>query len=470
MASIKTRFCPSPTGLIHMGNARTALFNALFAARSRGTFLLRIEDTDVERSKAEFIDYTKEDLRWLNLDWQEGPDVGGAAEPYFQSQRQDIYDQYYATLEKQGKAYSCFCSERELEVMRKIQRSSGKPPRYAGTCRHLTKEQCQAKLNEGLKPTLRFLVPDDETTVFEDLVHGQQSFAGSDIGDFIIRRGNGTSPFMFCNAVDDALMGVTHVLRGDDHLTNTPRQLMILQALGLPTPQYGHTSLILGPDGSPFSKRHGSRNLQELRSAGYLPEALLNYMARLGHYYENPEYMTWEQLAEQFDLSNLSRSPAHFDMNQLHHWQREAITRVEDNALWEWMSDVCHETIPSDKCKDFVKSIRPNILFREDAEFWAQTLFNDTLIYTDDAKSMIKETGEAFFQTALDAVNEMGVDNKAVCNVIKDKTGAKGKGLFQPLRLALTGVLFGPEMVHIFELIGVDGLKARLQTAITMAK
>ncbi len=224
----KTRFCPSPTGLIHLGNARTALFNALLAMQYQGTFLLRIEDTDVQRSKKEYYHTLTEDLLWLGLEWQEGPEKDQGKGPYFQSERQQIYHHYYQELAQKNSAYPCFCTEEELALMRKVQRASGKPPRYAGTCFGLSQETITQKLALGLKPTLRFHVPNDCCIEFEDLVRGVQKFSGRDIGDFIIRRADGTSPFMFCNAIDDALMGVTHALRGEDHLTNTPRQLLIL--------------------------------------------------------------------------------------------------------------------------------------------------------------------------------------------------------------------------------------------------
>ena len=282
--SIKTRFCPSPTGYMHLGNIRTAVFNYLLAKALGGVFLLRIEDTDRERSQSLYSDALQKDLEWLGLHWQEGP--------YFQSERQNIYDQYYQQLIDKDLAYPCFCTEEELTLSRKIQRASGKPPRYPGTCAHLTETQIQEKKSSGLIPTLRFRVNDDEVIEFDDLVRGHHRFLGKDIGDFIIRRTDGTSPFMFCNAIDDALMGVTHALRGEDHVANTPRQVLILKALNLPAPQYGHISLIVGPDGSPLSKRHGSQSVQDLRESGYLNIALNNYLARLGHYYEDNRFIS----------------------------------------------------------------------------------------------------------------------------------------------------------------------------------
>jgi glutamyl-tRNA synthetase len=277
----KTRFAPSPTGLIHIGNARTALFNALYAHKS--VFLLRIEDTDLERSKDTYIQQLKQDLKSLGLLWQQQEK---------QSDRFDIYAKYYQQLQQQDLAYPCFCTPEELALSRKLQRASGKAPRYAGTCTHLSEAETAAKLQKGLKPTLRFRVPRGQRVEFNDLVRGKQQFASYDLGDFIIRRADGTPAFFFCNAVDDALMEVTHVFRGEDHLTNTPRQILILQALNLPIPQYGHISLILGNDGLPLSKRNGSQNIQGLIKEGWLATALINYLARLGHTYTDDNLLS----------------------------------------------------------------------------------------------------------------------------------------------------------------------------------
>ena len=284
-SSVKTRFCPSPTGYLHLGNVRTALFSALLAKHSKGCFLLRIEDTDKTRSDDVFTHALIEDLRWLGLHWQEGVDAGGDLGPYHQSQRQSIYDDYYERLIAMKMAYMCFCTEEQLTLQRTLQQKAGKPPRYSGVCRHLSDAEIKEKIAAGVKPTLRFCIPENEMITFTDMVRGEQRFNSNDLGDFVIKRADGTAPFMYGNAIDDALMGVTHVLRGEDHLTNTPRQIAILKALNLPVPQYGHIALIVGPDGAPLSKRHGSRSLRALHEEGFLPMAIVNYLARLGHYY-----------------------------------------------------------------------------------------------------------------------------------------------------------------------------------------
>ncbi len=237
------RFAPSPTGSLHLGNARTALFNLVLARKLAGRFMLRIEDTDLERSAERFLGGLIEDLHWLGIRWDEGPDVGGAHAPYRQSERGATYRDFFARLERTGLTYPCFCSPLELDVSRRAQLAAGRPPRYAGTCQRLTPQERAAKAASGIRPTLRFAVPVGRRVEFDDFVHGPQHFATDDIGDFIVRRADGNAAFFFCNAVDDALMAVTHVLRGEDHLTNTPRQILLLEALSLRVPRYGHVAL-----------------------------------------------------------------------------------------------------------------------------------------------------------------------------------------------------------------------------------
>jgi glutamyl-tRNA synthetase len=459
----KSRFCPSPTGFIHLGNARTALFNTLIARRDSGTFLLRIEDTDQERSKPEYTEKLMQDLCWLNCDWQEGAGAGGEHEPYWQSQRTNIYDKYYQQLIESKHAYPCFCTEDQLALSRKIQRSRGQPPRYPGTCRNLTADEQQAKFDAGEQATLRFYMPDDVTIEFNDLVKGVQSFAGQDIGDFIIRRANGTASFMFCNAIDDSLMGVTHAIRGEDHLTNTPRQIAILNALNLRLPGYGHISLILGQDGSPLSKRNGSRSISDLRQQGYLPLAVVNYLARLGHYYENTHFMSFEQLAAQFKNTSLSNSPARFDEQQLLHWQKEAIAEADGQQLWQWMGESVHKLIPQDKQTAFVELVKPNVLFPADALHWAEILFGHELNLSTESQQVINEADNQLFLLAINAVEQFSCDFKSILDFIKENTTIKGKQLFQPLRVALTGQLHGPEMAPIVSIMGKELVKKRFE-------
>ncbi len=459
---LKTRFCPSPTGFIHLGNTRTALFNVLLARKVGGQFLLRIEDTDLERSEPRYTEALMSDLHWLDYGWQEGPDHDLGRGPYWQSQRQSIYDGYYQQLETAGLAYPCFCSPEDLALSRKLQRAAGKPPRYAGTCCALTPEEIQEKIAAGLKPVLRFSLKHESVIEFDDLVRGKQSFQTKDIGDFIIRRTDGTSPFMFCNAIDDALMGVTHALRGEDHLTNTPCQIAILNALGLRAPQYGHITLIVGDDGSPLSKRHGSRSIQELRQSGYLPLAINNYLARLGHHYTNDGFMTMQELSSEFKTESLSKSPARFDAEQLNYWQKEAVQRLNENEFWEWLGDSGSE-VPESKKDLFVHTIKSNIRFPIEAHNWSQHLFKELLEYGTEEQAILDSAGKSFFAETLIALEREGRDYKKIVEHLQSQLNIKGKGLFQPLRVALTGQLHGPEMVALLEMMDENLIKARLK-------
>ena len=308
---------------------------------------------------------------------------------------------------------------------------------------------------------MRFHVKDAEFIHFEDLVRGKQRFNGVDIGDFVIRRANGTSPFIFCNAIDDALMGVTHALRGEDHLTNTPRQVLILDVLNLPAPKYGHISLIVGPDGSPLSKRHGSRSIRELRESGFLPIAIVNYLARLGHYYADERFMTLAELAAQFNVSQLGRSPARYDEKQLHRWQHEAVSRLSVEELRTWISEKNLKPVPAELRDEFCRLIQPNIQFPEEATPWALALFAPELDYSTEEVDILQSAGPAFFKEAA----AHGTDYAAMTTALKNNCGAKGKGLFQPLRVALTGELHGPELEKILIVMGPERAKARFLQA-----
>lgn len=458
MNAIKTRFAPSPTGLIHLGNARTALLSALLG----DIFLLRIEDTDAERSRREFVDDLLADLRWLGLHWQEGPEDGEPVSAWFQSRRGAIYDHHYQALEARGLAYPCFCSPAELEIARKLQLSAGRPPRYGGKCARLSAEDADRKRREGLVPTLRFRVPAGRSVEFEDLVRGPQRFDTDGIGDFIIRRADGSAAFFFCNAIDDALMGVTHVLRGEDHLANTPRQILVLQALELPVPQYAHCSLILGDDGAPLSKRNGSRSIQQLREQGYFPSAVINLLARLGHHYESDALLDFAGLRAGFGIDRLGRSPARFDPAQLDHWQALALRSASDAALEDWLWAETRALVPAAHRAEFLGLVRSNCLFPADAEVWAKILFTDELRLDPVAAETVRAAGESFFLATLDAAEAAGDSFETFLAELKRRTGVKGKALFLPLRVALTGRHDGPELATVYRLLDHRRLHRRL--------
>jgi glutamyl-tRNA synthetase len=456
---MKTRFAPSPTGYLHLGNMRTALFNALIARHAQGVFLLRIEDTDAARSEAIFTESLMEDLLWLGLQWQEGP--------VCQSDRHAIYNDYYKQLTDKKLAYPCFCSDEHLKLSRKLQVSTGQAPRYDGRCARLKEEELQAKLEKGEPHTLRFKIPLGETVVFKDLVQGDKLFKTDDIGDFIIRREDGSPAFMFCNAIDDALMEVTHAMRGEDHLTNTPRQLLILKALGLPAPQYGHFALITGSDGAPLSKRNGSQSIRDLREQGIFPLALLNYLARLGHTYENNALMSAEALGAQFEIDHLGRAPARFDMNQLLYWQGEVFKTKSPEEIWAWMGEEVHQLVPADKQEAFVALVSPNVILKKDALLWAKRAFGHDILFglEDESKAVLTETEPSFFRHAKQAVELHPQDYSAWLNELKNLSQAKGKQLFQPLRVALMGTLHGPELDKWVALLGKDSVEERFMSA-----
>jgi len=453
---MKTRFAPSPTGWMHFGNFRTALFNFLFAHKQKYSFLLRIEDTDQARSTLEYQKDILEDLEWMGLHWDEGP--------LYQSQRADIYATYYNQLEDQHLAYACFCSEETLAVTRKLQAAAGQPPRYPGTCRNLSKEVVTQRLQAGETATLRFLVPRDQIVEFVDLVKGPQRFAANDIGDFIIRRNDGSASFMFCNAIDDAMMQVTHALRGDDHLANTPRQLLILKALNLPAPQYGHFAMINGTDGTPLSKRNGSQSVRDLRAQGYLPLAILNYIARLGHYYASNDFLNLEQLEQQFDLEHISTSPARHDISHLRHWQKEALMRCDNATIIEIITPYLDNAIPAAKLPEFAELVKDNILMPSDVKIWVDAVTAEHLSFSDAETALLLQAGAEFFAAALNAAkNNPTITFKELADTVKEQTGTKGKELFMPLRIALTGQSHGPELAKLMAFMSSELIANRFE-------
>jgi glutamyl-tRNA synthetase len=451
-----TRFAPSPTGALHLGNARTALFSYLWARKTGGRFILRIEDTDAERSQLRFRDELMTQLRWLGLDWDEGPDVGGPSAPYSQAERGEFYRALYARLETQDQAYPCYCTPQELELSRKLQRMAGKPPRYAGTCRGLTSAQRAELEARGLKPSLRFAVPSGVFVEFTDSVHGPQRFASGDIGDFIIRREDGTPAFFFCNAVDDSAMGVTHVLRGDDHLTNTPRQLMLLDALGMRRPGYGHVGLLVGEDGAPLSKRHGSTSAHEFRERGFLGIAIVNQLFRLGHTADVDGWLSAADMPVHFRPDHLGRAPARFEESQLVHWQKESLARMSNADIRAWLG--------SDDAIDFIDLVRHNVVLPPDAAPWRAVIRGDLAPLGAEEQRVIAAAGPDFFAAAGDAYAQSNCDVKVLAKILKERTGRKGAELFMPLRVALTGQAHGPELAPLLKLIPPEIARRRLES------
>ncbi len=467
---IKTRFAPSPTGLLHLGNVRTALFSALLARSRGGQFLLRIEDTDAERSRPEFVQALLRDLRWLGLDWDEGFDAGGDAGPYAQSERGDLFAGYYRQLTEAGMAYPCFCSPAELERGRKRLRAQGKPPRYPGTCAHLSAEEAERRAAEGRQPTLRFRVPLGRTIRFEDGVRGPVSFRTDEIGDFVIRRSDGTPAFFFSNAIDDALMGVTDVVRGEDHIANTPRQLLLLEALGLSAPAYHHLPLVMGDDGAPLSKRNGSASVEELREGGYLPLAVLNHLARLGHRYESDELLDEEGLATGFDPERIGHSAARHDPQQLEHWQAEALRALDEAELLAYLDRFgVLEPVEPARRPALTALLRDNIVRAGDARVWVAAFSADPMPLEDAAREEVRSAGAEFFRAALAAL-DTAEDFPSLAKAVGQATERKGRKLFMPLRAALSGQTHGPELPRIWDYLGRARVDARLRKAMELAE
>ena len=455
--TVVTRFAPSPSGALHLGNARTALFNFLLARKHSGRFVLRIEDTDASRTQEAMVSALCTDLAWLGLDWDEGPDRPGPHAPYRQSQRTAIYQQYFERLEGEQLAYPCFCSSLELDLARRAQLAAGRPPRYAGTCRELTAGERAARLAQGRKPSLRFRVPPGQRIEFEDLVHGPQSFLSDDIGDFIIRREDGSAAFFFSNALDDALMGVTHVLRGEDHLSNTPRQRLLLEALALRPPLYGHVSLLVGDDGTPLSKRHGATGVSELREAGYSSQAVCNHLFRLGHSTPLNQMLSAPQMAAAFDLRHLQRAPAHFELAQLRHWQSEWVHGLSPGQACDWLRPILPPDLSPEQAAAFIAAVLPNIVLAEDARLWQQIIFGEALSYEEPALRTAREAGPEFFTAAANAISD-----RADIGALRSATGRKGAAFFMPLRAALTGRLHGPELAPLLAAMSAERVRARL--------
>ncbi len=458
---MRVRFAPSPTGLLHVGNARTALFNWLLARGQGGTFVLRVEDTDVERSTRASEDGIKDDLRWLGLTWDEGPDVGGPYPPYRQSERMDRYRLAADRLIATGRAYYCFCSADQLEQERTAALAAGLPPRYSGRCRTLDPQDVARRRGSGEAAALRFAVPVDRDVTFADVVRGDVTFHTSVIGDPVIVRSDGGPAYNFAVVVDDAEMAITHVIRGEDHISNTPRQMLIYEALGWTPPTFAHLSLVLGPDHAPLSKRHGATSVAEFRARGYLPEALVNYLALLGWSPgDGEELIAADEMARRFSLARVSHSAAVFDTEKLawinrHYMKQSAPGRLAalvapwfvsagfassgDQAAIESI-DAIEAVLPMavgavDRLEEVPS--RVSFVFAWDAAAAARLVEAEP----DGAKVV------GAFAEAIAGAGPLTKESfRAAAARTREVTGVKGRALFHPIRVAMTGWESGPEL------------------------
>ncbi len=462
---MRLRFAPSPTGQLHVGNARTALFNWLLARGQGGTFVLRIEDTDVERSTRESELAMLDDLRWLGLEWNEGVDAGGDYGPYRQTERLHIYRAHAVELMAKGHAYHCFCSPQQLEDDRHAALRAGRPPQYVGRCREIPRADARRRVENGEPAAIRFRVPDrreGQEVSFNDLVRGHVRFGTDVIGDPVIVRAGGVPAYNFAVVVDDALMGITHVVRGEDHISNTPRQILIYEAFGWRPPLFAHVSLVLGPDHAPLSKRHGATSVKEFRDRGFLPEALTNYLALLGWSPgEGEELVPIEVLAGRFRIENVGHSAGVFDVDKLswvnrHYLKAAAPERLARLSVpylrqHEWVTEptpadvaFLEKVIPLAAASvDRLEQIPARLAFLFDYSA-ARALDNPNVrAEALAARSVVDALAEELRSS--DRLRDKDVFRAAATRV-RERTGQKGKALFHPIRLALTGETEGLEL------------------------
>ena len=483
---MRVRFAPSPTGHLHVGNARTALFNWLLARHSGGTFILRIEDTDVERSTRASEQAIKDDLQWMGLQWDEGVDRGGEYGPYRQSERLALYADHARQLIETRRAYYCFCSAETLEAERQAMLRAGLPPRYAGTCRAIALEAAQARVASGEKAVIRLLVPANREVTFDDVVRGPVTFHTEVIGDPVLVRSDGMPAYNYAVVIDDALMRVTHVVRGEDHISNTPRQVLLYEAFGWTPPTFAHLSLVMGPDHTPLSKRHGATSVAEFRAKGYLPEALVNYLALIGWSPgDGEEVLPLDELARRFDLSKVAHSAGVFDEDKLAWVNRHYLKAGDPARLVElslpylrehamvladlstagraWLEGIVPALAGSlDRLSQIPERLQT--IFRFDA---GETLAN-AAVRGELEEPAVRQVVEALSEDLRDHPRLQDRETfRAAATRVREKTGQKGKALFHPIRIVLTGAAEGPELDLLVpaidratDLTPIDGLAA----------
>ena len=479
MNEVRVRFAPSPTGPLHIGGARSALFNFLLARKLDGKLVLRIEDTDRERSSKDSEENIYQSLKWLGLDWDEGPDLPGEYGPYRQTERLEIYQKYIDLLLEKGVAYYCYCSEEEIEEQRKVLTAKGELPRYNEMCRNISEEQKNQYISEGRKPVIRFKVPKDQMVIIEDMVRGVVNFETNGIGDFVIVKSDGTPTYNFAVVIDDYTMKISHVVRAEEHLSNTPRQVLIYQALDVEMPKFAHVSLILGSDRTKMSKRHGATSVVQYMEEGYLPEALINFLVLLGW---SPggeeEIFTLDEIIEKFSLDHVSKRPAVFDLDKLN-WINGAYIRKTDlDKLTKLAIPFLQKAgflddVVGDEQYAWVKKI---VACLQEKIHYLSEIVDYMELFVDKEVSFESEETKAILQEEqvpelIEAfkvkINEMeqleASEIKKALKEIGKETGIKGKKLFMPLRVAVTGRTQGPEIDQVIAVLGKDLLAERLE-------
>jgi len=470
VSPVRVRYAPAPTGYLHVGGARTALYDWLYARHHDGAFVLRIEDTDRERSTDESVEGIQDALRWLGIDWDEGPGAGGPYGPYRQSERLDLYREAAERLLAEDNAYRCYCTPEELEERRAQARARGEPPRYDRRCRNLSDAERQAFEAEGRPAAIRFASRDRDMAI-QDLIRGEVRFPGTDIEDFVIMRSDGTPTYLLAAAVDDWKMEMTHVVRGEDLLASTPRQVLLLEALGADrVPAYAHLPLIVGPDRQPLSKRHGAVAVEAFRDEGILPEAMVNYLALLGWSLDDhTTFFTREELIKHFDLARVSRNPAAFDRDKLEwmngHYLREMPRERFVEQLRRTLAEAGIEADP-----ETVAAAAPLIQERmkvlSEAPSLLRFLFQD--VQPDErARNLLAGQEEYLGEVAkrLDALDEWTPEGiEGTLRQLREERGLSSKKAFQPIRAAVTGTLVSPPLFESIALLGRERTLARVRT------
>ena len=479
---VRVRFAPSPTGKLHVGGARTAIYNWAFARANHGTFILRIDDTDPERSTEENTQIILRAMRWLGLDWDEGPEVGGDFGPYKQTERAQMYRDAAQRLWDEGKAYPCFCTPEQLAADREAAQARKDPFQgYQRRCRDLDPEEARARIAAGEPYVLRIKVPEDRgDVVVRDAVHGDVTFAARELDDFVIQRTDGTPTYNFATVVDDAAMGITHVIRGDDHLSNTPRQVIVYEALGAPVPTFAHISMILGADGKKLSKRHGATNVEEYRDAGYLSDAFVNYLALLGWSLDGETTIApREVLAREFSLDHVSKNPATFDPKKLDWIQAEYVRAMSDDEFCEKIllpsldaAGVTAGDHGSAWWRALAQIVRPRTKMPADAADVAAPVFATaaTLSYDEKsvAKGLAKEGMGAVLDAAVAALEGLSADEwlperiDAALEGLPEQLDMKKRLVFQAVRVAVCGNMVSPPLGETMALVGREDCLARL--------
>ncbi len=461
MSEVRTRFAPSPTGDLHIGGARTALFNWLFARHSGGKFILRIEDTDVARSTQASTQGILDAMRWLGMDWDEGP--------YYQSERISLYQEASEKLLREGKAYRCYCTPEDLEAKREAALKAGRKPKYDRTCLG------RKNLPPNRPFTIRFLSPDEGKTVVEDLIQGRVEFDNTELDDLILMRSDGLPTYNFSVVVDDGTMDITHVIRGNDHLNNTPRQIQIYQALNYPLPKFGHVSMILGPDKKKLSKRHGAPSVMEYKKMGYLPQAVVNYLVRLGWSYGDQEEFTLEELIEKFSLEAIGRSPAAINPSKLDWLNSEYIKKTELDELVRmvrpFMEAKGYLITDHEFLKKVVLSLRERVKTLVEMAEQSAFYFSNEITYEEKAsnKFLNSEALPLFEQVLQSLSRESILDRASSHRLIHQLSEERGEPLVkiaQPLRVALTGKMASPPLDEVMEILGKEKVVQRIQIAI----